>query len=239
MTSHLGFVWPRSGRVECPDWDPTPKCGHGLHGLLRGEGNGNLVCWDSGAIWVAAWIDAGLAIDLTGKVKFPWAEVALVGSRLEVTAFLVANGCSGAVVGSTLTGGDSSTLTGGDGSTLTGGDGSTLTGGDRSTLTGGYGSTLTGGYGSTLTGGDGSTLTGGGRSALTGGYRSTLTGGYGSTLTGGDGSTLTGGYETTLTFRYWARSRYRTASFEVGGNGLKPDTAYRCDDKGNINEVAK
>ncbi len=207
MTSHLGFVWPRSGRVECPDWDPTPKCGHGLHGLLRGEGNGNLVCWDSGAIWVAAWIDAGLAIDLTGKVKFPWAEVALVGSRLEVTAFLVANGCSGAVVGSTLTGG--------------------------------YGSTLTGGYGSTLTGGDGSTLTGGGRSALTGGYRSTLTGGYGSTLTGGDGSTLTGGYETTLTFRYWARSRYRTASFEVGGNGLKPDTAYRCDDKGNINEVAK
>ena len=183
MTSHLGFVWPRSGRVECPDWDPTPKCGHGLHGLLRGEGNGNLVCWDSGAIWVAAWIDAGLAIDLTGKVKFPWAEVALVGSRLEVTAFLVANGCSGAVVGSTLTGG--------------------------------YGSTLTGGYGSTLTGG------------------------YGSTLTGGDGSTLTGGYETTLTFRYWARSRYRTASFEVGGNGLKPDTAYRCDDKGNINEVAK
>ncbi|WP_445081510.1 DUF7666 domain-containing protein [Martelella alba] len=34
MTSRNDFVWPESGLVECPDWEPTEECGNGLHGLL-------------------------------------------------------------------------------------------------------------------------------------------------------------------------------------------------------------
>ena len=159
LRSHGGFQWPKSGRVEAPDWKPTKSCGNGLHGFLRGEGYGHLASWEPDAIWIAAWVDLALVIDLEGKVKFPWADVAIAGKRQEATDYLRANGCNGVIIGSTLTGGDGSTLTGGYRSTLTGGDGSTLTGGDGSTLTGGDGSTLTGGDRSTLTGGHCSTLT--------------------------------------------------------------------------------
>jgi len=36
------ITWPESGIVECPDWDPKPKCGNGIHawpwGMFLGEG---------------------------------------------------------------------------------------------------------------------------------------------------------------------------------------------------------
>ena len=38
LTSHKGFVWPESGDVEAPDWDPVASCGNGLHGLKWGVG---------------------------------------------------------------------------------------------------------------------------------------------------------------------------------------------------------
>ena len=141
MTSHVGtFTWPREGRVEAPDWRADDECGHGLHGFLWGEGDGDLASWGDDAVWVVAKIEQW--IDLRGKVKFPSADVVFAGSRIAATEFIIAQGAHGAVVGSTLTGGYGSTLTGGYGSTLTGGDRSTLTGGDRSTLTGGDRSTL-------------------------------------------------------------------------------------------------
>jgi hypothetical protein len=45
MTSYKGFRWPESGPVDCPDWDPKPKCGNGLHGFLWGEGNYHYANW--------------------------------------------------------------------------------------------------------------------------------------------------------------------------------------------------
>jgi hypothetical protein len=27
------FTWPTSGEAVCPDWDPKPECGNGLHGF--------------------------------------------------------------------------------------------------------------------------------------------------------------------------------------------------------------
>ena len=37
------FVWPleTGAIVVAPDWDSTPVCGGGLHGLLNGCGNGH------------------------------------------------------------------------------------------------------------------------------------------------------------------------------------------------------
>ena len=252
MTSHNGFKWKKNGMVTAPDWNNKQECGGGLHAFLNGEGDGHLANWDNEAVWLVLKVEDGTYIDLCGKIKFPRCTVLFSGNRLKATEKLRDLGCTGAVIGSTLTGGDCSTLTGGYGSTLTGGYGSTLTGGacstmtggDCSTLTGGYRSTLTGGYGSTLTGGDGSTLTGGACSTLTGGYGSTLTGrdcstltgGDGSTLTGGDGSTLTGGYRSTLTLCYYL-DRKRLVTRYVGEDGIKPNTPYRLNDAHEFEEV--
>jgi hypothetical protein len=57
LTSRNGFQWPDSGYVECPDWDPAPQCGNGLHGLLWGEGDGGLLNWDSDAKWLVVEVD--------------------------------------------------------------------------------------------------------------------------------------------------------------------------------------
>ena len=118
MRSHGGFLWPKSGRVEAPDWKPTTACGNGLHGFLKGEGDGELASWDVDAIWIAAWIDPALAIDLSGKVKFPWAEVAVAGTKEEAIQFLRDNGCSGVIVGGTATAGYRGTATAGYGGIL-------------------------------------------------------------------------------------------------------------------------
>jgi hypothetical protein len=204
MRAYNGFVWPESGPVSAPDWNPEPVCGGGLHGLLMGIGDISHLSRDSNAKWFVVAVDSGSVVDLDGKVKVPSGNVVYCGDRDGAVSFLVQNG--GDVTKIPFTHqrcGDYSTLTGGNGSTLTGGDYSTLTGGNRSTLTGGNDSTLTGGNRSTLTGGNRSTLTGGYDSTLTGGYDSTLTGGYDSTLTGGDDSTLAGGNRSTL----------------IGGNG--------------------
>jgi hypothetical protein len=218
MQGHNGFQWPETGRVEAPDWSPEPSCGHGLHGLLWGEGDGSYLNWDASARWLVVEVDAASIVDIGGKVKYPAGDVLFCGDRLEATALLAERAPGRAIVGGTLIGGDDSTLTGGDRSTLTGGDRSTLTGGNRSTLTGGNDSTLTGGYYSTLTGGYYSTLTGGDRSTLTGGYASTLTGGNRSTLTGGNDSTLTGGDRSTLTGGYYSTLTGGYASTLTGGD---------------------
>jgi hypothetical protein len=137
MRSNGGFQWPKSGRVEAPDWRATKKCGEGLHGFLHGVGDGSLASWDPAAVWIAAWIDESLAIDLGGKVKFPWADVVVAGTKEEAIQFLRDNGCTGAIVGGTATAGVRGTATAGDRGTATAGV--------RGTATAGYGGTATAG----------------------------------------------------------------------------------------------
>ena len=135
--SHGGFQWPKSGRVEAPDWEPTKKCGNGLHGFVRGEGDGSLTSFDPDAIWIAAWVDEALIIYLDGKGKFPWAEVAVYGTREEAIRFLRENGCTGAIVGGTATAGDRGTATAGYRGTATAGEWGTATAGEWGTATAG------------------------------------------------------------------------------------------------------
>ena len=100
MKSHGGFQWPRSGPVSAPDWNPAPECGNGLHGFLRGEGDGSLADWSSNAVWLVAEVDT--FVDLGGKVKFPAAEVIFAGSRLEATARIKARHPDAAVIGANV-----------------------------------------------------------------------------------------------------------------------------------------
>ena len=124
-TSRNGFRWPLVvGEVAvAPDWNDRRECGGGLHGLPDGVGDGTLLDWSDGAVWLVAEVpaDAGL-VDLDGKVKVERCIVAHVGDRVSCAEFLVAQGCDGAIVARTATAGNDGTATAGDGGTATAGN---------------------------------------------------------------------------------------------------------------------
>jgi hypothetical protein len=243
MRSYGGFLWPESGYVEAPDWNPEPACGNGLHGWLNGQGD--IACqpfsYMDGAKWLI--LEVGDYVDLGEKVKFKACSVVHCGTKQSATDFLTKEGVTGPIIGSTISGGDGSTVSGGYGSTVSGGYGSTVSGGDGSTISGGDGSTISGvgystvsgGDGSTVSGGDGSTVSGGDGSTVSGGYVSTVSGGYGSTVSGGYGSTVSGGYVSTVSGGYGSVLILRDSGNRpnvrvVGIDGILPNTPYKLID---------
>jgi hypothetical protein len=143
MSSHEGaFRWPESGPVEAPDWDPIPECGKGLHGLLWGEGKGELLCWDTDARWLVVEVAANVVVDLGGKIKFPRGVVVHCGNLSSATQYLSERAPDRAVVGRTATAGDWGTATAGYRGTATAGDQGTATAGYRGTATAGDQGTL-------------------------------------------------------------------------------------------------
>ena len=135
--SHGGFVWPLTigAVVSAPDWNNLPVCGGGLHGLLGGVGDGDLLNWDTDAVWVVAEVpaDAGV-VDLDGKVKVEKCVVAHVGDMASCAAFLVDRGCDGPIVGRTATAGDEGTAMAGYEGTAMAGYGGTATAGDKGVI---------------------------------------------------------------------------------------------------------
>ena len=123
MTAYEGFRWPEAGPVEAPVWDPAAVCGRGLHGLLWGEGDGNLLSWAPDAKWLVVEVVAGSVVDLDGKVKFPRGTVVHCGDRVSATRYLTEHGGQGrAIVGGTATAGDGGTATAGPCGTATAGE---------------------------------------------------------------------------------------------------------------------
>ena len=161
MTAHDGFVWPQSGPVKVPDWDPTPECGHGLHGLLWGCGDGGTITYPVGR-WLVVEAKADDVVDLGGKVKFPRGTVVYCGTRDEAIAYLDQHGAADKpVVHATRTGGAYGTATAGDYGTAVAGAGGTATAGLRGTATAGYYGTATAGDCGTATAGYYGTATAG------------------------------------------------------------------------------
>lgn len=161
--SHCGFQWPALGPVGAPDWDPSPVCGGGLHGLPWGVGNTKLLSCDANSVWQVVLVGTSSNNYVSGegelrdKCKFRQGVVVYIGDRDAAIAMLVQHAPPGTIIPwSTVTSGDYSTVTGGDDSTVTGGSRSTVTGGNHSTVTGGDYSTVTGGYGARLRSGVGS-----------------------------------------------------------------------------------
>lgn len=150
-SSH-GFVWPRSGPVEAPDWDPRPRCGGGLHALPWGVGNALLLDWSADAAWLVVRADEADVVRIDGlKVKFRRGEVVHWGDRKSATDYIIARGADPAtVIGAFITGGDWAKITGGYKAVVTGGYGAVVTGGHGAVVTGGEEATVTGGEGATL-----------------------------------------------------------------------------------------
>jgi len=131
--AHGGFQWPETGPVEAPDWDPTPACGHGLHGLLWGAGAASLLSWERDAVWQVVEVDVIDVVDLGGdKVKFPRGVVVWSGDGAVAGALVSLHAPAGTRVHrGTATAGDGGTATAGDGGTATAGDGGTATAGEN------------------------------------------------------------------------------------------------------------
>ena len=121
MTAHGGFKWPTSGKVSAPDWQDDGECGHGLHGLLLGEGDGALLNWDEHAKWLVVEVNKADIRELNWKVKFPEGKVVFCGDRLGATSYLAERSSGHAVVGGTATAGDAGTATAGYEGTATAG----------------------------------------------------------------------------------------------------------------------
>ncbi|WP_422932086.1 hypothetical protein [Singulisphaera sp. PoT] len=249
MTSHGGFKWPESGLCEAPDWEPTEECGHGLHGFLWGEGDGDLAIWDRDAKWLVVEVEAETVINLDGKVKFPRGNVVFCGDRLGATTYLAENGGQGkAIVGGTATAGYRGTATAGYRGTATAGSYGTATAGYRGTATAGDSGTATAGDSGTATAGDSGTATAGSYGTATAGYRGTATAGDSGTATAGDRGTATAGDRGTATagdrgtatagdrgtievaWYDYAADRRRKAVGYIGENGLLPNVPYRLVD---------
>jgi len=223
MSAHGGFIWPKSGPISAPDWKPTKECGAGLHGLLWGEGNGDVLSWAVDAAWLVVEVEKDKIIDLDGKVKFPSCVVVHCGNQKSATEYLAAHGAEGrAITGGTATAGDRGTATAGDGGTATAGYRGTATAGPRGTATAGDGGTATAGEGGTATAGEGGTATAGDRG----------------TATAGDGGTATAGDGGSLLLKWWDGStgRYRACLGEVGIDGIKANVKYRVE-SGKLVEV--
>jgi hypothetical protein len=89
LKSHGGFQWPASGYVEAPDFKPTEHCGNGLHGLLDGEGDWDLMNWEFDAKAMIVETDRSQIINLSGKVKFQSGIVKKVASLAELLCSFV------------------------------------------------------------------------------------------------------------------------------------------------------
>jgi hypothetical protein len=221
LTSHDGFKWPSSGPVKCLAWSPEPKCGNGLHGLLRGEGNGNLLNWNEDAKWLVVEVDADAVVKIDdGKVKFPEGVVVFCGDRRDATEMVRARHPDAAVVGGTATAGHRGTATAGDLGTATAGNWGTATAGNWGTATAGNSGTATAGHRGTATAGDSGTATAG--------YMGTATAGYMGTATAGVGGSII--------LKHWLRSaeRYIAVVGNVGIDGIEANVPYCCDETGKL-----
>jgi len=82
--SYGGFKWPlkKGAIVKAPDWSPKKQCGNGLHGLLMGEGAGELLNWEPDAKWLVVRVRRAQVVTIDNeKVKVPSASIVYVGER--------------------------------------------------------------------------------------------------------------------------------------------------------------
>jgi hypothetical protein len=88
--SHNGFRWPMTvgAKVTAPDWDPTPRCGGGLHGLPWACGDWSLL---KGTRWMVFSADPADVVDIDGqKSKVRDARVEHVGTKASCAQFITA-----------------------------------------------------------------------------------------------------------------------------------------------------
>ncbi len=138
-SAYNGFVYPKSGIVECPDWQDIDQCGNGLHGLPWGVGSTGYFYGDDDAVWLVIRVSAikgnyrhGSG-DLIDKCKFNRGTVEHYGTREDAISLISEYLPYGLALNyATQKAGDYSTQTAGDRSTQKAGDRSTQKAGKNS-----------------------------------------------------------------------------------------------------------
>ena len=221
MASHNGFKWPESGPVECPDWNPEPVCGGGLHGLLDGNGDWSLLNKDHDAKWLIVEVDAADLVEIDKqKCKFRRGVVIFCGDMgTAVTLVLTArerfNRLFDQAKGQEKASGDDSTAA------ASGDDSTAAASGDDSTAaSSGYGSTAasSGNYSKAASSGNYSTAEAAGKDTIV--------------MAAGKNCRLRAGVGGCLAACWHDGTRNRIAVAYVGEGGIEPDVWYRLDDKG-------
>ena len=157
---NLSFEWPRKGPVSCPDWDPTPRCGNGLHGWLWGKGATGAWSYHSDDVMLVVEVLVKDIVSIEGgsKVKFPKGVVVHCGTRKTVTKYMAERGHVGIVYGHMVVG-DNETAEVGDHGTAKAGKGGTAIAGKFSKAIAGIGGTAIAGKFSTAIAGAEGTAT--------------------------------------------------------------------------------
>ena len=233
MSSRDGIVWPSSGPVEAPDWEPTKECGNGLHGWLHGHGDGSVSdYWSDDCKWLVVKVKTRHLIDLDDKVKFKKGTVVFCGDRKSATDYIIANDPLAAtkpVIGAFVTTLCHGSSTSGDHGTSTSGDYSISISGDHGTSISGVCGTSSSGHYSASTSGDHGTSTSGDYGTSTSGDRGASTSGHaGKATSGEDGAII---------IKYYKNGRYHLKTGYIGEDGLEPNVAYKLDEKHNFIEV--
>jgi hypothetical protein len=236
-TAYGGFRWPdKPGPVDCPDWNPEPVCGGGLHFWEDGCGDVSVADVLVDSRWYLVRAKDEDVVRLDGKVKAKRVEVLLVGNKATVGGQMCLLAPAKQVIHGTATAGDKGTATAGDYGTATAGDKGTATAGDYGTATAGDYGTATAGDEGTATAGDKGTATAGDYGTATAGYYGTATAGDYGTATAGDKGTATAGDKGILQIKWWdeKKQRQRIIIAYVGEDGIEPKVAYKLDSNGKF-----
>jgi hypothetical protein len=261
--STYSFRWPRQGPVECPDWDPAPKCGHGLHGLPWGHGDWSLLSSADDAVWQVVEVETALIVDIDGKKsKFPRGNVLFSGSRVDAVIRVL---CGSEAMGESMraaqawgekSGYSSTAASSGYSSTAaSSGDSSTAASSGNSSRAASSGNSSraassgnssraasSGDYSRAASSGDYSTAASSGNSstAASSGDSSTAasSGDSGIAAAIGNNVRAKAGPSGLLIVTYWVpeEKRYRACVGNVGEEGILADTWYRVVD-GKLAEV--
>jgi hypothetical protein len=211
------FTWPRSGPVECPDWDPAPKCGHGLHGLLWGNGDWSLLKEADDSVWLVVEVDSADLVKIdNSKVKFRRGNVLFAGAKAAAIVHVMAGDLAMKVARQEAEAWDRKS-----------GDSS------KAASSGNYSKAASSGNSSTAaSSGNSSTAASSGNSstaASSGDYsKAASSGDYGIAVTIGDAGRAKAGPLGLVIVTYWvaAEKRYRACVGNVGEGGILADTWY-------------
>lgn len=160
--SSNNFIWPETGHVEAPDWDPHPIRGHGLHGWLRGEGDARAkIPWGKDNIWQVVEVDSKDIVDLGGNVKFPRGYVVYSGAKVGAVALIRSRYPNAIIMHDRITVGDHGiAITGGIGWSSSGDHGVSISGYGGLSISGDYGQSESGEHGRSESGYGGSARVG-------------------------------------------------------------------------------
>jgi len=240
--SYGGFQWPSEpgSVVEAPDWDPEPKCMHGLHGYPRGEGEGReLRADDPDAIWQVIEAEAEAVVRIPngdGKAKVPRCTLVYAGDRETAIALIHERHPDAAVWGSrvitgdrgvSISGGYGTSISGEFGIAVSGIGGKSISGYSATSISGNYGMSISG-YGGGSTSGIGGISTSGDLGMSISGYLGKSASGHHGMSTSGEFGIAASGIGGRIQIVSWDGRRYRLCVGYVGEDGIEPDTYYLC-----------